>query len=242
MIRIRLTSTSFPYYDPAKLITHPYQSGESVILASWDQNLRQNTKIERTIQLTLPPRQTRNKNSSTSHFHIPYHPSHILTALSPHRFPADRMSSRENVGRSSERSCDGGAIAIIGSCRCVYVCDLLVKKLVWVSYRTPYVVCGHIGPNTGRSQCSANIECTCISTSSVNTQAVSSTSASEDYDRESIATPDRTDSALEAVWSSPSPVWGVLWYLNECTRFWKLHMSKYLPRRLGERICEDKVD
>ena len=30
---------------------------------------------------------------------------------------------------SSEGSCDGGAIATIGSCRCVYVCDLLVKKL-----------------------------------------------------------------------------------------------------------------
>ena len=239
MIRIRLTSTSFPYYDPAKLITHPYQSSESFILASWDQKLttdHENWKNHPTY--TPSPPNTEQKLLSIAFPHTISPIAHPHRPV-PHRFPADRMSSRENVGRFFREElrwrCD-----IIGSCRCVYVCDLLVKKLVRVSYRTPYVVCGHIG-NTGRFQCSASIECTCISTS-VNTQAVSSTSAPEDYDRESIAIPDITYSALEAVWSSPSPVWGVLWYLNECTRFWKLHMSKYLPRTLGERICEDKVD
>ena len=122
---------------------------------------------------------------------------HSSPPCPPIDFPQIACRVEKMLAVSSEGSCDGGAIAIIGSCRCVYVCDLLVKKLVRVSYRTPYVVCGHIG-NTGRSQCSANIERTCISTS-VNTQAVSSTSPSEDYDRESFAIPDRTYSVLEAV-------------------------------------------
>ena len=89
---------------------------------------------------------------------------------------------------------------------CIRMRSSRKEALVRVSYRTPYVVCGHIGSTgPGRSQSGANIECTCIS-ASVNTQAVSSTSAPEDYDRESFAIPDRTYSVLEAVWNSPSPV------------------------------------